>query len=215
MAAHRERQQRDLATDGRLMSAGSAGRPSASSSAPTTTAPAGSAARMWTTSRSKSARPPVRWCCPAWLAAAGDRPGRDAHRVRRHGRRCYRSDDAGNTWRVTGSARPEHTLLGAQPPVLYAGDGRSCYVDGPGNLRLAHAGFRRKLADAPYRGEPQAAGRGRQPAVALPGRLRRALAQHERRQHASSSSPIRCSALYDVKQLAPAGADWRTVWAGA
>ena len=39
----------------------------------------------------------------------------------------YRSDDAGATWRVTGVSHPEHAVLAANPAVIYAGDGGSCY----------------------------------------------------------------------------------------
>ncbi|PKO23699.1 MAG: hypothetical protein CVU38_02680 [Chloroflexi bacterium HGW-Chloroflexi-1] len=43
----------------------------------------------------------------------------------------YRSDDAGEHWWTVGAtARPEQTIMNADPSVLYAGDGYPCYRGG-------------------------------------------------------------------------------------
>ncbi len=128
--------------------------------------------------------------------------------------RLYRSDDAGGTWRVTGTARPEHTLLGALPEVLYAGDGRSCYVDGPATdvWRTLNSGASWLALPAAADLKPLAA-HASQPWLYLGGCGGPSLSMNGGATVLFQPDPL--FSLYDVKQLAPAGADWRTVWAGA
>lgn len=126
----------------------------------------------------------------------------------------YRSDDAGDTWRVTGAARPEHTVVGAPPETLYAGDGRSCYVDGPPTAvwRTTDSGASWQTLPAAADLAPLAA-HASQPWLYLGGCGGPWLSLDGGATVTFQPDPL--FGLYDVKQLAPAGADWQTVWADA
>ena len=81
----------------------------------------------------------------------------------------YRSDDAGARWRVTGVSHPEHAVLAANPAVIYAGDGGSCYSGETATPDMAHHRQRRKLAELP-------AAKGLKPLAAHPSDARLYLA---------------------------------------
>ncbi len=126
----------------------------------------------------------------------------------------YRSDDAGGTWHVTGAARPEHSVAGALPEVLYAGDGRSCYDSGATTVvrRTVDSGASWQVLPAAADLKPLAAHAG-QPWLYLGGCGGPSLSLNGGDTVLFQPDPL--FSLYDVKQLAPAGADWHTVWAGA
>ena len=93
----------------------------------------------------------------------------------------YRSDNAGATWRVTGAAHPEHAVLAADPAVIYAGDGGSCFSGDDAAADLAHTRRRRELARTPGGEGFETVSRTPERLPPLPGRLRRTVSQHKRR----------------------------------
>jgi YVTN family beta-propeller protein len=126
----------------------------------------------------------------------------------------YRSDDAGEHWWTAGAtARPEQTIMNADPSVLYAGDGYPCYRGGdpvpmwrttdggmswhqlPAGLNLkplaAHSADYRLYAagcDGPYFSPAMGASFIHQP------------------------DPL--FGIYDAKYIAPVEPGWTDVWVG-
>ena len=125
----------------------------------------------------------------------------------------YRSDDAGATWRVTGAARPEHAILAADPAVIYAGDGGSCYsgatpppawhtTDGGGSWRqLPAAQGLKPLAAHPSDARLYLAGCGG-PYLSIDGGGT----------VTQQTGPI--FGVLDAHRIAPADSAWQDIWVG-
>ncbi len=125
----------------------------------------------------------------------------------------YRSDDAGATWRVAGAARPEHAVLAADPTVIYAGTGGSCYsgeapppawrtTDGGGSWQeLPAAKGLRPLAAHPSDGRLYLAGCG--------GPY---LSPNGGDTVTQQTGPV--FGVLDTHRVAPTGGDWQEIWVG-
>lgn len=130
------------------------------------------------------------------------------------GSSLYRSDDAGQSWRLSGAARPEHTILSGDPNRLYAGAGVLCAVgeETPPLWRSLDGG-------ASW--QQMAAGIGLRPLAAHPGDPDRLYAGGCDGPRLSSDGgvsfthqPDELFTLYETRFIAPAGNDWQTVWVG-
>jgi Tol biopolymer transport system component/photosystem II stability/assembly factor-like uncharacterized protein len=125
----------------------------------------------------------------------------------------YRSDDAGGTWRVTGTARPEHAVLAADPAVIYAGDGGSCYSGEtpPPTWRTSNSG-------GSWQQLPAA--KGLKPLAAHPSDARLYLSgcggpylsTNGGDTVTQQTGPI--FGILDTHRVAPAGEAWQDVWVG-
>ncbi len=125
----------------------------------------------------------------------------------------YRSDDAGATWRMTGAARPEHAILAANPAVIYAGDGGSCYSGEapPSTWRTTDSG-------ANWQQLPAA--KGLKPLAAHPSDSRLYLggcggpylSTNGGNTVAQQTGPV--FGVLDTHRIAPAGGGWQNVWVG-
>ena len=125
----------------------------------------------------------------------------------------YRSGDAGRHWRLAGTARPEQTILSADPNVLYAGDGYPCYaggdavpmwqtIDGGVSWHTLPAGLNLKpLAAHPTDHRLYAAGCNG-PYLSTDAGA------------SFSHQPDPLFGIYDVKSIAPVGSVWSETWVG-
>ena len=95
----------------------------------------------------------------------------------------YRSDDAGVRWRTTGVSHSEHAVLAADPAVIYAGDGGSCYSGEtpPPTWRTRNGGI--SWQELPSAKGLKPLGAHPSDSRSLLGRLRGTLSQHEWRRH--------------------------------
>jgi len=125
----------------------------------------------------------------------------------------YRSDDAGQHWRLAGTALSAHSLLSADPNMLYAGDGYPCYKGGdPTSM------WRTTDGGATWYVLP--AGQNLKPLAAHPSDARLYAAGCDgpylstNAGTAFTHQPDPLFGVYDVKQLAPVGSAWTDVWAG-
>ena len=125
----------------------------------------------------------------------------------------YRSDDAGATWRVTGTARPEHAVLAANPAVIYAGDGGSCYSGEVPPLTW-------RTTDSGVSWQPLPAAKGLIPLAAHPSDSRLYLggcggpylSMNGGDTVTQQTGPV--FGLLDTHRVAPAGGEWQDVWVG-
>ena len=125
----------------------------------------------------------------------------------------YRSDNAGATWRVTGAAHPEHAVLAADPAVIYAGDGGSCFSGDapPPTWRTLHGGG--SWQELP-------AAKGLKPLAAHPSDSRLYLAgcggpylsTNGGDTVVQQTGPV--FGLLDTHRVAPAGDAWQDIWVG-
>ena len=125
----------------------------------------------------------------------------------------YRSDSAGATWRVTGVSHPEHAVLAADPAVIYAGDGGSCY-SGESPPPTWHT------IDSGASWQELPAAKGLKPLAAHPSDARLYLAGCGGPYLSTNGGdtvvqqigPI--FGLLDTHRVAPAGGAWQEIWVG-
>ena len=125
----------------------------------------------------------------------------------------YRSDDAGARWRVTGMSHPEHAVLAANPAIIYAGDGRSCYSGEPSPPMW-------RTTDSGANWHQLPAAKGLKPLAAHPGDARLYLAgcggpylsTNGGNTVTQQTGPV--FGVLDTHRIAPAGNAWQEIWAG-
>jgi TolB protein len=125
----------------------------------------------------------------------------------------YRSDDAGATWRTTGAARTEHAILAANPAVIYAGDGGSCYSG-----EAPPPAWRTTDSGATWQQLPAA--KGLKPLAAHPSDARLYLggcggpylSTNGGETVTQQTGPV--FGVLDTHRVAPAGGAWQEVWVG-
>lgn len=126
----------------------------------------------------------------------------------------YRSDDAGASWRESGSARPEAILLTANPDHLYAGSGYPCYMGGPATpmWRSVNSGAAWQEVTAGVNLKPLAAHPTNPDWLYAAGCDGPYLSRDGGASFVHQAHSL--FGVYDPWFIAPIAPDWQTVWVG-
>ena len=125
----------------------------------------------------------------------------------------YRSDDVGVSWYVTGVSHPEHAVLAADPAVIYAGDGGSCYSG-----ETPPPTWRTRNGGTSWQELPSA--KGLKPLAAHPNDSRLYLAgcggpylsTNGGDTVTQQTGPV--FGVLDTHRVAPVGGAWQEIWVG-
>ncbi len=126
----------------------------------------------------------------------------------------YRSDDAGATWRATGTLPAAHVLLSAAPNTLYAGNGASCYsgAEPPPAWRSTDSGATWQVLPAALGLKPLAAHPSDPDRLYLGVCGGPFISTNGGATVTQQTDPL--FTLLDSWTIAPAGGEWQEVWVG-